>query len=647
MSRFYYSRFVFIALLLFLNNIANAVNSEYKNSLEGIEFSKTSESSYSINLYTQKGYSEPVKVIKKNDLNYYILLPETKNAAAPLKIETSEIQEVNTKIYPYAGVDVNNGYTKINISTTKPVDFNLNIKPKLNPKINLNTGNSLSNVKPQIVASKKQEPVIKENINTNKTEVSKKTQNLKQKTTLSNNKLVENKPKKSVEQLQNKKSSKNTANKVKTVSKPAVTNKVITKNPTKTVAAKTTTTTRATKPVNRKVASAGLNRSDKELIVKKKTEEIIKPEVQDTYIKEDEYETKTEINEEIEDAKNSENKEDFSGKLDKKLNKKLIAQSENIDTVDGLDEFAYAAKLPVEEGFVDILKNKLSYIQARLTEYNLSIFDILLMVLTTIIGFFIMLFILSNRQNKTNKRKADIFGDNSKSTLVPKKNLNTNSKDEGKYFVFDKNVKQTGLLKPATSGDKKNYELSTYDPDIRIGYNHSSAKNNAESQSEYDIIQKILKEDVYVDIEPAQAETITKEKIETRVVKEEIPEENIQKSNIVTSPIAQEKEIQKKEEEFIKQEETQSELVVLSKNEIAPERGFMCVSYENNVSLIGYIFDDIFVLHNFKKPELESYEIQSRLSERDISSSLYIVKVAEDKMIIRVSNKAMKLELTL
>ena len=62
------------ALVLFsvVNSVISA-ESEYKNSLMKVELLKRNENSYNINLYTQKKFLEPVKVIKKSVLNYYIL----------------------------------------------------------------------------------------------------------------------------------------------------------------------------------------------------------------------------------------------------------------------------------------------------------------------------------------------------------------------------------------------------------------------------------------------------------------------------------------------------------------------------------------------------------------------------------------------
>ena len=111
-----------------LSTNVNAIDNEYKNSLTKVELTKTSENSYNVNLYTSKKFSEPVKIIKKSDLNYYILLPETKNSTSQTSFNTSDIRNVDTKVYQYAGADVNNGYTKINIGTTKPLNFKVSVK---------------------------------------------------------------------------------------------------------------------------------------------------------------------------------------------------------------------------------------------------------------------------------------------------------------------------------------------------------------------------------------------------------------------------------------------------------------------------------------------------------------------------------------
>ena len=68
-------------------------------------------------------------VTKKSDLNYYILLPETKDISTKTLANSNDIRTISTDSYQYAGMDkLNNGYTKRNINTTKPINFNVNIK---------------------------------------------------------------------------------------------------------------------------------------------------------------------------------------------------------------------------------------------------------------------------------------------------------------------------------------------------------------------------------------------------------------------------------------------------------------------------------------------------------------------------------------
>ena len=152
MSKLFYRIFFLILVFLSFQNITWAISSEYKNSLEKIELQRLGNDTYTINLYMQKNYSSPTNVIKKNDLSYYILLPETKISSVKTGYKTAEIKSIDTNVYSYAGVDVNNGYTKINISTTKPINFKLNIKTSSPDKV-LN--------KAPVIAQNKQEELIK------------------------------------------------------------------------------------------------------------------------------------------------------------------------------------------------------------------------------------------------------------------------------------------------------------------------------------------------------------------------------------------------------------------------------------------------------------------------------------------------------
>ena len=70
-------KFLLILGIAAFNLCAFAIESDFKNSLLKVDYVKTGADSYAIRLFTQKPYSEPIKVIKKTNTNYFILLPET------------------------------------------------------------------------------------------------------------------------------------------------------------------------------------------------------------------------------------------------------------------------------------------------------------------------------------------------------------------------------------------------------------------------------------------------------------------------------------------------------------------------------------------------------------------------------------------
>ena len=142
-GKFFVKSQIILFVLLMVVNIALGVDSEFKNTLNKVEVTQSSDNSYNVKLYTQNSLPQGAKVIKKSDLSYYILLPETKNSASISSTSSKDIKQVSASTYPYAGSN-NNGYTKINISTTKPVTFTVSTK-------------STSPVK--VAETKKEEPV--------------------------------------------------------------------------------------------------------------------------------------------------------------------------------------------------------------------------------------------------------------------------------------------------------------------------------------------------------------------------------------------------------------------------------------------------------------------------------------------------------
>ncbi len=587
MNRVLFKTTILTLAMFLISTAAQALDSEYKNSLTKVELTKTNENSYNVNLYTSKKFSEPVKIIKKSDLSYYILLPETKNSSSQTAFNSTDIRNVNTKSYQYAGADVNNGYTKIDINTTKPINFNLSIKDA--SKTVTSPSSSIASNTPKAAAKTNIEPetpkVQKKNLDFQKAK------NLKKQIILA-------------------KQTKKETNSATVKKQTTVTKK---------------TATSATKKTD-------LNSAKKEAVTSKTIEnktiapplEVDKaPEFETT---ENNQITSEEIKTQEETLSETSKDEDFATEenlSNQKANKNYFLLAKNKLTA-------------LKHKIVNIKK----IISLKLNEYGLNIRDLILMAFAGIISFVVMLLILTRKTPQARlKNKADLFDKNEKPKLTPKKQTEETKKqpNNGQYFIFDKNVRQTGFCDPATSAIKKNYELSSYEPDLRNNYKraeispYGDIKENSKNhdESEYDIIQKILKEDSVIEI--AQDEII-----ETKKQTEEIKE-----NKMATSPISKE-EVKPQ----IKPQQTQ-EPTVLSSVEIAPERGFMCVTYNDNISLMGYIFDDVFALHNFKAPKLENYDIKFRLTEKDDKSASFIVKVDKTKMLIKVTKSYMKQEVVM
>lgn len=524
-----------------INSLTFAIDSEFKNSLMKIELNKVTDGAYSVNLYTKNKFQEPVKVIKKSDLNYYILLPETKNESTRTTNVGPEIRNISTNVYPYAGQDVKNGYVKINIDTTKPVEFRVNVKNiEATSKAAQNT--TLAQVEPTKKEIQKQESVPSE----------------KKNSISSNSKKEQIKPQINLKPKQNPK-------------------------------------TRVEAPIP-------------------KIEEIVQQEVE---------KAKEEMLQELEEESFEAQETEF--------------ESENSLNEEELNELAQIA-----QDSKKITAQKISFKQKlsnKLSQYGITLKEFALMFGAFFVSFLFMLAFLTRKAPQTKlQSKADLIEKNPTSNTPQEPQI----KNDGQYFVFDKNVKQIGFCDPSTSALKKNYELSTYEPELKNKYNRNLNPTNKKFESEYDIIQKILKEDTFIDL-PAQ-NTIQQTKLEA-------PKEALS-APAVSEPIKEEKEEARQEVEAKKQTQpiiqTQpSEPIVLSSVEIAPERGFMCVSYNDNISLLGYIFDDVFALYNFKTQKLENYEIKFRLSEKDDKLARFIVKIMDTKMLIKVTKSQMVMEVLL
>ena len=602
MNRVLFKTIAITLVMFMVSTVSQALEAEYKNSLNKIELTKTNESSYNVNLYTSKKFTEPVKVIKKSDLSYYILLPETKNSTSTSAYNSEDIRNINTKSYQYAGADVNNGYTKIDINTTKPINFNLVLKDSTksaNTNSQIASNNTKTSTKTDTNNNSK---VQKKNLDFQKS-TEKPIVSAKAATKTTINKTIQ------------KTTKKDTVKPKQKTTTPIKTNRTIQQSQKNEVKTKT-----VQQPQKNKIKTVENNSNKIEQPKAKPVVEVDKPIEQDIVQNEQIQPSNDIIEPQVQQLKETEN----------------IITEENEEIVepekDFYDYFLIAKnKLSSIKRKLITTKQKISY---KLNDYGLNIRDIILMLLAGIASFTFMLVVLTRKTPQARlKNKADLFDKNDKPKLTPKKQEEIKPQpNNGQYFIFDKNIRQTGFCDPATSAIKKNYELSSYEPDLKNNYKradvepYGNIKGATKTESEYDIIQKILKEDSFIEIAPDEIEKPQKKEIKTAV----------------TSPI-----IKEELKPQLQKEEQVKEPTVLSSVEIAPERGFMCVSYNDNINLMGYIFDDVFALHNFKAPKLENYDIKFRLTEKDSKTATFMVKVDKTKVVVKVTKSYMQQEVVM
>lgn len=592
--------------LLLVSNVAFGISSEYKNTLTKLELTKTSEGSYNVNLQSAKEFNTPVKVIKKNDLSYYILLPETNTNAKSITINNSEIKNIETSVLPYAGSEANNGYTKINITTQKPINFTVTTNAK---------GENLKLV--QKVKQQEPQKEVKKEI---KKETPKETQKAVQ---VPNNQLV----------VQN-----NSFN--ETTIKPNGKKKL--------------------KPIEEGVSAPKQKTKTQNPIVIPENDKVNNIEIEKVELSQ----KPSKVTRELENKALRHTKEEVPSEIlteDKLITEEkpenIVEETTKVEVSDDYinNNTQIAEKFDFKTQFDEIFQGLKEKTDNLTTEYGVSLRDFLLMLLAGVLTLFVLIVLLSRKRRKSAriKNKSELVENNSTPSYATDM-TNEEVEDESKYFIFDKNVKQTELMEPTTSEVAKTYELSSYSPNPLENNDVKVVPYNQVQTSENDIINKALQEENIIEIPQEVNEELIQQEVEETneiLVEEEgrnnqSIEENEQDT---TSKEENELQVQNKQNQKTAQNPVSDfqEPLILSNVEIAPQRGFMCVSYNNNISLVGYIFDEVFALHNFKQPKLENYNIKFRMSEKTVGGANFIVRVEKTKMLVSVTKSSMKMEVVM
>lgn len=546
---------------------AFSIESDFKNSLLKVDLVKCGSNDYNVKLYTQKPYSEPVKVIKKTNTSYYMLLPETFHSVGSVS-PVGDIKNVEVKLFPYAGQDLNNGYTKITIYTTKPV----NISPKIStasgsvaPSIDtkkLAQLDSAFNTKQAQIQAKQRQAQYEANqkqIQQQKAhEAQKKAQQIEaqkkaqaeaqRKAQLEAQKKAQIEAQKKAQQIEAQRKAQLEAQK------------------------------RAQEEAQRKAQLEAQKKAQLEAQKREQEEKLRQEKASQQQAAKIQQKT-TPVTQKAPSAKPIATVEeiqtehtDIINKEIKQLQEEQKELNENIVTEDitNAPEINESANMTdsIEEqntkvSFIEILKDKLS----PLKPYYYIIIDNPILVIASLVAFIgiIMLVILNKNQKKG---------------LL--KNMNE-----------DKTTADTEKIDLEALGEVD----TTTNPLIQND-------KNDEIQSFADITDNLSNSDN--------------------------PEYEIQQSETAVKSLEE-------EEPYIEPE-------VLSSVEIAPNRGFMVIERQGVKALFGYINEDVFLLYQFRE-YLSDSSIKFRISEKQEDKTFFIIKVDKFKLLIRVTNVSMRLEL--
>ena len=118
---------IFILIFaLFLGFVSARADGAYKNELTKVTLSPIGASDVKVTLFMTKPYTEPLRLLKKNDGEFVLILPETFNSA-PQKPSISdvigEVTDADIKLYSFVANSAQNGYTKIVIKTNGLVNL--------------------------------------------------------------------------------------------------------------------------------------------------------------------------------------------------------------------------------------------------------------------------------------------------------------------------------------------------------------------------------------------------------------------------------------------------------------------------------------------------------------------------------------------
>ena len=591
---------IFLILLgiVTFGGFANAIESDFKNSLLKVDYVKTSNDSYNIRLFTQKPYNEPIKVIKKTNTSYYILLPETFHSVTSVA-PAGDIKSTEVKLFPYAGQDLNNGYTKISIYTTKPLNIKAQLNSsngavtpaisakelaKLDSAFNQNNAQNAAKIqaqreaqlKAQREAQARQEAQRQAQLKAQKEAQLKAQKEAAQKAAAAQ-----------AEQLRQQQEAKRQAQ-LKAQREAQARQEAELKARQE---AQRQAQLKAQKEAAARVQREAAQKAAQQAQQPKQQQNRQTNAVQQAPLKQNaqtQNSNKLQVSDEAGQAYNKIHGADFNkekkseaesftetpgnneGLADLEKNNNNII-TEDIENTPGKGQISdNPDKDENKASFKEILKDKLKPLISHLRPYYYIIADNIILFGALIIALGGILLLSINFITTKNKKKGTA-----------------------------KSMENEQTLEDTT----ENSDLEALKNDINSSFKQ---EENTTATDDIQSFKDEFKELAY-DIEQQDSAVGT---LETE---------------------------EETEEEYIEPE-------ILSSVEIAPNRGFMVIDRQGVKALFGYIKDEVFLLYQFKE-FLSNYEIKFRMSEKQDNKAFFIVKIDKFKLLVRVTNSAMRLEL--
>ncbi len=551
-------KFLLILGIIAFNLCAFAIESDFKNSLLKVDYVRTGADSYTIRLFTQKPYSEPIKVIKKTNTNYYILLPETFHSIGSVA-PTGDIKSTEVKLFPYAGQDLNNGYTKISIFTSKPLNISAQLNsstgavaPSIDPKKLSQLDSAFNTKQAQTNEAQRQAQYAAQQ----KQLAAQRAQQEAQARVKAQQEAQRQAQIKAQQEAQARAKAQREAQARATVQKEAQLRAQ--QEAQKQAQIKAQQEAQARAKAQREAQARAQQEAQRQ--AQQATQKQIQPAAQTKNTNnlqlpdniENKYEQGTNEKKFDTESLNKAPSEDLSNEEQNIVTQEIPNTKEIEKTLTQIPE--NPEKLGKKAYIKKVLKNKLRPFAVHLKPYYYIIKDNFILFSALLIAF-------------------------------------------------------VGILILAAIGKSKK---------------RGAAQNMEKEETQ---------------IESTPEETTQTPLEQTEDAKDDVNNDEIQSFKDEFKDLAYDTQVEQQEPE-----EEYEEPQVLSSTEIAPNRGFMVIEQQGTKALFGYIFDDVFLLYQFKD-FISDYQIKFRISEKQDSKTFFIVKVDKYKLLVKVTDSSMKLEL--